>query len=116
MKTPSSSALFAAPLVVALAGCTSPDYNQPEPVVPTATTASAVEYGIVRTISIVDLAPMPRSSSAGAAGGGAMMGGQAYRVDVLTDRGHVRTYQYQDISGVHVGDRVRIEGGKLYRN
>lgn len=42
-------------------------------------------------------------------------GTPVYRVEVLTDGGNVRTFQYQDLSGVRVGDRVRIYNGQLYR-
>jgi outer membrane lipoprotein SlyB len=38
-----------------------------------------------------------------------------YRVDVRFDDGHSETFNYNDVSGLRVGDRVRTEGGQLYR-
>jgi outer membrane lipoprotein SlyB len=38
-----------------------------------------------------------------------------YRVDVRFDDGHSESYNYNDLAGLRVGDRVRSEGGQLYR-
>ncbi|MFP5406739.1 MAG: glycine zipper 2TM domain-containing protein [Gammaproteobacteria bacterium] len=67
-----------------------------------------------------------RAAATGAgAVGGALVGNaiegrragaeQAYRVDVQTDRGDMRSFYYQDLNGVRVGDRVRIENNQLFR-
>jgi outer membrane lipoprotein SlyB len=68
-----------------------------------------------------------RAAATGAgAVGGALVGNQiegrrgtteqAYRVDVQTDRGDMRSFYYRDLNGVRVGDRVRIENNQLFRN
>ena len=42
--------------------------------------------------------------------------GQAYyQVDVRLDNGDFRSFDYYDINGLRVGDRVRVEGGQLQR-
>jgi outer membrane lipoprotein SlyB len=42
--------------------------------------------------------------------------GQAYyQVDVRMDNGDTRSFDYYDINGLRVGDRVRIEGDQLQR-
>lgn len=41
--------------------------------------------------------------------------GEAYRVDVQTERGEIRSFYYNDVNGVRVGDRVRIENNQLFR-
>ncbi len=37
----------------------------------------------------------------------------AYRVHVQFDNGDVRTFQQDELAGVRVGDRVRIEGSRI---
>jgi outer membrane lipoprotein SlyB len=147
-----SLASVAAVSFLSMAGCTTPGYNEtaPEPVIPTSTTASVVEYGTVRNIALVDVSTAPTGAGAVLGGvvgavagnqigsgtgrvaatgagavGGALIGNQierrrsdvaqVYRVEVQTDRGDVRTYQYSDLNGVQVGDRVRIQAGQLHR-
>ena len=42
--------------------------------------------------------------------------GQAYfQVDVRLDNGDFRTFDYYDLNGLRVGDRVRIQDGQLQR-
>lgn len=38
-----------------------------------------------------------------------------YQVDVRMDNGEMRTFDYQDINGLRVGDRVRIQDNQLQR-
>jgi len=38
-----------------------------------------------------------------------------YQVDVRLDNGDMRSFDYYDINGLRVGDRVRVEGGQLQR-
>jgi outer membrane lipoprotein SlyB len=38
-----------------------------------------------------------------------------YQVDVRLDNGDMRTFDYQDINGLRVGDRVRIQDNQLQR-
>jgi outer membrane lipoprotein SlyB len=38
-----------------------------------------------------------------------------YQVDVRLDNGDFRSYDYYDLNGLRVGDRVRIENGQLQR-
>lgn len=40
---------------------------------------------------------------------------EVYRVEVQFDNGETGTYDFQDINGLHVGDRVRWQDGQLYR-
>jgi outer membrane lipoprotein SlyB len=57
--------------------------------------------------------------------GGALIGNQiekrnkaddeVYRVSVRFENGSVAQYDYQRIDDLRVGDRVRLEGGQLYR-
>lgn len=57
--------------------------------------------------------------------GGAIIGNQIeknnrgardfYRVAVVTRAGQVRTFDYQQLADLRVGDRVRIEGDQVYR-
>jgi outer membrane lipoprotein SlyB len=57
--------------------------------------------------------------------GGAVIGNQIekrnkaedeiYRVSVAFDNGSVAQYDYQRVDELRVGDRVRLEGGQLYR-
>jgi len=42
--------------------------------------------------------------------------GEIYRVSVRFDRGNVGQFDYAQIDDLRVGDRVRAEGGQLYRN
>ncbi|WP_280156253.1 glycine zipper 2TM domain-containing protein [Piscinibacter sp. XHJ-5] len=43
-------------------------------------------------------------------------GGQAYyQVDVRLDNGDFRSFDYYDVNGLRVGDRVRVEGNQLQR-
>lgn len=39
-----------------------------------------------------------------------------YRVSVRLDHGRVEQFDYQTIGNLRVGDRVRVEGGQLYRD
>ena len=130
-KLPSA---FAGSLLM-LAGCASPYLESPpEPLVPTPNTAAAYpsEFGTVRSIALVDVAgATPTIASVGAplvvGPTGAMTGevtnrqvvpatpSQTYRLEVMTERGDVRTFQYRDLNGLQVGDRVRIYNGQLYR-
>jgi len=57
--------------------------------------------------------------------GGAVVGNQIekanrgaqdfYRVAIRTDHGQVRTFDYQQLSDLRVGDRVRVEGNQVFR-
>lgn len=38
-----------------------------------------------------------------------------YQVDVRLDNGEMRTFDYADINGLRVGDRVRVQDGQLQR-
>ena len=40
---------------------------------------------------------------------------QGVRVHVQLDRGGARSYDYQSVGDLRVGDRVRVEGNQLYR-
>jgi len=42
--------------------------------------------------------------------------GEIYRVSVRFDHGNVGQFDYEQIDDLRVGDRVRAEGGQLYRN
>ena len=39
-----------------------------------------------------------------------------YRVAIRTDQGQVRSFDYQTLAELHIGDRVRIENNQVYRN
>ncbi|MBX3605865.1 MAG: glycine zipper 2TM domain-containing protein [Piscinibacter sp.] len=57
--------------------------------------------------------------------GGAVIGNQIeknqrgaqdfYRVVIRTEQGQARSFDYQQLADLHVGDRVRIEGNQVYR-
>ena len=57
--------------------------------------------------------------------GGAVIGNQIeknnrgardfYRVAIATQSGQVRTFDYQQLADLRVGDRVRIEQNQVYR-
>jgi outer membrane lipoprotein SlyB len=57
--------------------------------------------------------------------GGALIGNQIerqqqraddfYRVTIRTRRGDLRSFDYQQLNELQVGDRVRIENGQVYR-
>lgn len=57
--------------------------------------------------------------------GGALIGNQVeknqrgahdfYRVVIRTEYGQVRSFDYQQLADLRVGDRVRIEGNQVYR-
>ena len=64
------------------------------------------------------------ATGAGAVGGGlvgnamsgpAQAGANTYRVTVRFDNGQSQQYNYAQLSDLRVGDRVRSEGGQLYR-
>lgn len=38
-----------------------------------------------------------------------------YQINVRLDNGDMRSFDYQDLNGLRVGDRVRIENGQLQR-
>ena len=38
-----------------------------------------------------------------------------YRVAIVTQSGQVRTFDYQQLADLRVGDRVRIEQNQVYR-
>ena len=40
---------------------------------------------------------------------------QVFRVQVRMDQGGEAQFEFQDLSGLRVGDRVRLENGRLYR-
>ncbi len=58
--------------------------------------------------------------------GGAIIGNQIeknnrgardfYRVSIVTQHGQVRSFDYQQLADLRVGDRVRIEGDQVYRH
>ena len=57
--------------------------------------------------------------------GGALIGNQiekgqrgaqdVYRVVIRTEGGGMRSFDYQQLADLHVGDRVRIDGNQVYR-
>lgn len=57
--------------------------------------------------------------------GGALIGNQieknqrgaqdVYRVVIRTEQGQMRSFDYQQLADLRVGDRVRIEGNQVYR-
>ena len=57
--------------------------------------------------------------------GGAVIGNQVektnrgaqdfYRVAIRTDHGQLRTFDYQQLSDLRVGDRVRVENNQVFR-
>jgi outer membrane lipoprotein SlyB len=42
-------------------------------------------------------------------------GSQVYRVDVRFDDGSSRTFDFRDLNGLRVGDRIRWQDGQMYR-
>ncbi|HSW05865.1 glycine zipper 2TM domain-containing protein [Aquabacterium sp.] len=62
-------------------------------------------------------------ATVGGAVGGAMIGNaiqkrnadDVYRVSVRLDSGAYRSFDFQRIDDLQVGDRVRVEGGQMYR-
>jgi outer membrane lipoprotein SlyB len=46
---------------------------------------------------------------------GRSQGQPYYQVDVRLDNGDMRTFDYYDINGLRVGDRVRVDNGQLQR-
>jgi outer membrane lipoprotein SlyB len=42
-------------------------------------------------------------------------GTEVYRVEVQFDNGSVETYDFTDLNGLRIGDRVRWEDNQLYR-
>ncbi|HUG23943.1 glycine zipper 2TM domain-containing protein [Piscinibacter sp.] len=38
-----------------------------------------------------------------------------YKIDVRLDNGEVRSYDYADLNGLRVGDRIRVENNQLQR-
>jgi outer membrane lipoprotein SlyB len=38
-----------------------------------------------------------------------------YRVAIRTDQGQMRSFDYQTLAELHIGDRVRIENNQVYR-
>lgn len=41
--------------------------------------------------------------------------GEVYRISVRFDNGQVQQFDYQQINDLQAGDRVKLEGGQLYR-
>ncbi len=39
-----------------------------------------------------------------------------YRVAIRTDQGQIRSFDYQTLAEIRIGDRVRIENNQVYRN
>ncbi|HRO60296.1 MAG TPA: hypothetical protein PK177_14210 [Burkholderiaceae bacterium] len=109
MKARRLGTAIALPLL--LAACSPYMTSPPEPVVPTPNTASYSELGTVRSITLIGN-EIRRDQVAGPA---PVVSGQIYRIEVLTDRGDLRTFDYSELHGVQVGERVRIHDGKLYR-
>ena len=110
MKARTLGAAIAVPLM--LAACAPYTTSPPEPVVPTPNTASYSELGIVRSITLIGN-EVRRDALAGPA---PAVTARIYRIEVLTDRGDLRSFDYSDLYGVQVGQRVRIHAGKLYRS
>lgn len=117
------------------------------PQAPASSTDTAVYYGRVSSIEVVD----GKSSGAGGAVLGAVLGGvigrqigsgtgrdvatgvgivggaligrniqkrqasDIYRVVVTLDNGGTRSFDYQRIDDLGVGDRIKVEGGQLVR-
>jgi outer membrane lipoprotein SlyB len=42
-------------------------------------------------------------------------GTEVYRVDVQFDDGHTQSYDFRELNGLQIGDRVRFQDGQLYR-
>jgi len=42
-------------------------------------------------------------------------GTEVYRVEVQFDDGHTATYDFKDLNGLQIGDRVRWQDNQLYR-
>jgi hypothetical protein len=38
-----------------------------------------------------------------------------YRVDVQLDNGSIQSYDFKQLNGLQVGDRVKIQDGQVYR-
>lgn len=65
------------------------------------------------------------AATAAGAVGGAMIGNnienrdrrgdEIFRVSVRLDNGSVATYDFRQVDDLRIGDRVRIEGGQVYR-
>lgn len=42
-------------------------------------------------------------------------GNDVYRVDVQLDNGSIQSYDFKQLNGLQVGDRVKIQDGQVYR-
>jgi len=40
---------------------------------------------------------------------------EVYRIDVMFEDGHVQSYDFRELNGLRIGDRVRWQDGQLYR-
>jgi uncharacterized protein YcfJ len=70
----------------------------------------AGQYAEVGTVRSIDVVPMSSRTSGGGAILGAVIGG------VLGNQvGSFREFDFQRVDDLQVGDRVRWEGGQLYR-
>ena len=120
----------AAAALAATVGCSTParDYGGARPVAPVTQSPAAYDarYGQVRSIQVVD---RPGGASGAGAVVGAVAGGvvgneiekrrssgtEVYRVEVQFDNGSVQSFDFTDLNGLRIGDRVRWEDNQLYR-
>ena len=90
--------------------------------------APVAQYGTVRRIEVMATTQQPSGGgTALGAFGGAVIGKNAerqqaaanpttvYRVVVAFDNGTTRSFDYHALNGLHAGERVRLEGGLIYR-
>ena len=132
-----AAALSGAALLASVVGCAStpitPVATYPASTTVTTYPAVAMEFGRVTNIEYLPAgtnAPMSGNSILGAVVGGlagAALGNQiarnqsgattapGYRITVQTDQGLIRTYEVPATGDLHVGDRVRVDGGVIYR-
>ena len=88
-----------------------------------------VQYGTVRRIDLIETTEQPTS-------GGTVLGGliggvignkleqqqaaanssRVYRVEVTFEGESTRSFDYRELNGLHVGDRVRLDRGVLERS
>ena len=114
-----------------LAGCAAPGYppaaSSPYPA-PAGQQGYYTSYGVVDSIQVVNTAGGNNGIGAGtvigALAGGILgnqveqrnrQGGTAYQIGVRLDNGTYQTFTQESVGDMNIGNRVRVENGRVYR-
>ena len=120
---PVLSAAAVGALALVTACSSTPSYHETR--VYEAPTGNAPVYGDYGQVTSIEMIPVSARPSGAGIVGGAVAGNaienrnkrddEVYRVWIRLDNGTMRSLDFHRVDDLRVGDRVRYEGGQLYR-